>query len=89
MSEKGTLLHCDEAVRFIEQIQDPVTRSLVNMAFVRLVKKAHLERDLPRSDLDMLYLVTALEGYFSEHDVISRTLEGEKVGAWFEDDRRP
>ena len=29
----GTLLNCDEAVRFIEQIRDPVTRNLVNMAF--------------------------------------------------------
>src|SRR5262245_1139715 len=27
----GTLLHCDEAARFIEQIQDPVTKNLVNM----------------------------------------------------------
>ncbi len=87
MSEHGALLYCDEAVRFIEQIQDPVTRSLVNMAFVHLVKKVHLEkRDLPRCDLDMLYLVTALKDFFSEHDVIARTLEGEKVGAWFQDE---
>jgi hypothetical protein len=85
MAEHGTLLHCDEALRFIEQIQDPVTRSLVNMAFVHLVKKVHLEkRDLPRCDLDMLFLVSALKDYFSEHDVIARTLGGEKVGAWFE-----
>lgn len=85
MSEPGTLLYCDEALQFIEQIQDPVTRSLVNMAFVHLVKKVHVEkRDLPRSDLDMLYLVTVLAEYFSEHDVLARTLEGEKVGAWFD-----
>ena len=86
MPEHGTLLHCDEAVRFIEQIQDPVTRSLVNMAFVQLVKRTLLEkRDFPRCDLDMLYLVTALKDYFAEHEVIARTLEGEKVGAWFEE----
>lgn len=87
MSERGTLLYCDEAARFIEQIQDPVTKTLVNMAFVHLVKRVHLEkRDFPRSDLDMLYLVTALKDHFAEHDVIARTLEGEKVGAWFDDD---
>jgi hypothetical protein len=81
----GTLLNCDEAVRFIEQIQDPVTRNLVNMAFVHLVKTVHLEkRDLPRTDLDMLFLVTSLNDFFAEHDVIARTLEGEKVGAWFD-----
>jgi hypothetical protein len=88
MSQQSTLLYCDEAVRFIEQIKDPVTRDLVNMAFVYLVKRVHLDkRELPRSDLDMLYLVTALTDFFSEHEVLARTLEGERVGAWFEDDK--
>ncbi len=82
----GTLLNCDEAIQFIEQIQDPVTKNLVNMAFVHLVKKVHLEkRDLPRTDLDMLFLVTTLKDFFAEHDVLARTLEGERVGAWFEE----
>src|SRR5947209_3087148 len=67
MAEHGTLLHCEEALRFIEQIPDPVTRSLVNMAFVHLVKKVHLEqRELPGTDLDMLFLVTSLAEFFSE-----------------------
>ena len=88
MAEHGALLHADEAARFIEQIQDPVTKSLVNMAFVRLVQTVLLEkRAFPRCDLDMLFLVTALKDYFSEHDVIARTLEGEKVGAWFEGEK--
>ncbi len=82
----GTLLNCDEAVRFIEQIQDPVTRNLVNMAFVHLVKTVHLEkRDRPTTDLDMLFIVTSLKDFFAERDVIARTLAGEKVGAWFDD----
>ena len=82
----GPLLNCDEAVRFVEQIQDPVTRNLVNMVFVHVVKRVHLEkRDVPRADLDMLFLVTALKDFFAEHDVIARTLDGEKVGAWFDD----
>jgi hypothetical protein len=85
MAEHGTLLYSDEAMRFIEQIQDSVTKNLVNMAFVHLVKRSHLEkRDFPRCDLDMLYVVTALKDFFSEHSVIARTLEGEKVGTWFE-----
>jgi hypothetical protein len=82
----GSLLNCDEAVRFIEQIADPVTRNLVNMAFVHLVKQVSLEkRALPATDLDMLFLVASLERFFAEHEVIARTLDGEKVGAWFED----
>ncbi len=81
----GTLLNCDEAVRFIEQIRVPVTRNLVNMAFVHLVKRVHLEkRDPPQADLDMLFIVTSLQDFFAEHDVIARTLEGERVGAWFD-----
>ena len=81
----GTLLNCDKAVRFIEQIRDPVTRNLVNMAFVHLVKRIHLvKRDPPQADLDMLFIVTSLQDFFAEHDVIERTLEGEKVGAWLD-----
>jgi hypothetical protein len=82
----GTLLNGDEAVRFIEQIQDPVTRNLVNLAFVHLVKRVQLEkRDRPAADLDLLFIVTALKDFFAEQDVIARALEGEKVGAWFDD----
>lgn len=82
----GTLLNTDEAMRFIEQIEDPVTRNLVNMAFVHLAKTVHLEkRHRPATNLDMLFLVTSLKDFFAEHDVLARTLEGEKVGAWFDD----
>lgn len=82
----GTLLNCDEAVRFIEQIPDPVTKNLVNLAFVHVVKQVHLEqRDRPKTDLDMLFVVTSLKDFFAEHDVIARTLEGETVGAWYEE----
>ncbi len=83
----GTLLNCDEALQFIEQIEDPVTKNLVNMAFVHLVRRVHLEkRDRPRTDLDMLFVVTALKDFFAEQDVLARTLEGERVGAWFEEE---
>jgi len=86
MSNPGTLINCNEAIRRIDSIQDPVTKSLVNMAFVHLVKKVHLEKqDPPSCDLDMLFLVTSLTDFFREHDVLARTLEGEKVGAWFDD----
>jgi len=63
MREHGTLQYCDEATRFIEQIQDPVTKSLVNMAFVQIVKKVQLEKsDFPRCDVDMFFLATSLKG---------------------------
>jgi hypothetical protein len=34
----------------------------------------------------MAFLVRALETFFSEHRVLARALEGEKVGAFFEDE---
>jgi hypothetical protein len=84
--EGATLLNCDEAIRFIEQIPDRVTKNLVNMAFVYIVNQVHLEkRDRPRSDLDMLFLVTTLKDFFADHQVLARTLQGEKVGAWFDE----
>jgi hypothetical protein len=33
----------------------------------------------------MLFLVTSLTDFFAEHEVLARTLDGEEVGAWFED----
>ena len=87
MAEHGTLLSCEEAIRFIEQIADPVTKAFVNMVFVQLVKKVQLDkRDYPRTDLDMLFLVRELKDFFSEHEVIARTLDGEKVGSWFDNE---
>jgi hypothetical protein len=87
MRQRGTLIHCEEAMRIIEQITDPVTKNLLNMAFVHFVKKQHLEKaDSPRCDLDMSYLVTVLKDFFAEHDVLAQTLAGEKVGAWFDED---
>jgi hypothetical protein len=82
----GVLLNCDEAMQFIEQIQEPVTRNLVNMAFVQLVKTVHLEkRDVPVADFDMLFLVRALKDFFAEREILARAMEGERVGAWFPD----
>lgn len=87
MRERGTLLHCDEAMRIIEQVEDPITRNLLNMGFVHLVKKSHLEQQQsPCCDFDMLYFVNALKDFFAEHDVLAQTLAGETVGAWFNDE---
>jgi hypothetical protein len=86
MTEPGALRSAEEAARFIERIADPVTKSLVNLAFVHLVKKAHLSKsEQPASDVDLLFVVKALAELFSEREVIARTLEGERVGAWFDE----
>jgi len=90
MEDRGTLLYADEALRFIESVEDPITRNLLNMALVHLVKRQHLERrEAPRGDVDLLYLMSALKDYFAEHDVLRRTLAGEKIGVWFDEEMQP
>jgi hypothetical protein len=87
MRRRGTLLHCDEAMRVIDQIEDPVTRNLVNMIFVHMVKTTHLEnQEHPDTDFDMLYFIKVMKEFFSEHQVLTQALAGEKVGAWFDED---
>lgn len=86
MVTSGTLLNCEEAQESIERIEDPITRNFVNMAFVSAVKRVYIEkREPPRGDFDMKFFAEVLESFFSEHDVLARTLAGEKVGEWFED----
>jgi hypothetical protein len=87
MSGQGNLICSSEAFTFTEGIEDPVTRNLVKMTLVRLVIRTSLQKSLaPQTDLDMLYLARVLADFFAEHDVIARTLQGERVGAWFDED---
>jgi hypothetical protein len=81
----GNLTNCDAALRFIESVADSTTRNLLNMAFTHLVKEVHLQKHRPAADIDMLFLMTALQSFFADHDVLRQTLNGEKVGAWFDD----
>ena len=72
-------MYGDEALDILDTVEDPVTKNLLNMALVHLVKRHHLERrEAPREDVDLLYLMKALEGYFAEHDVLPHTLGGKK-----------
>lgn len=76
------LTRCDEAQTFISQLANPVTRNFVNMAFVSAVQKCYLQKsECPQGEFDMVFFVKVLGDFFSEHDVIQRTLAGEKVGA--------
>ena len=86
MGSTGTLIHTDAAFRTIEEIHDPVTRHLTRMFCVDLVKTVALQRtDSLEGDLDMRFLAVACSKFFAEREVLARALEGEKVGAFFED----
>ncbi len=86
MAEFGTLLNCEEAQRLIEETQDPVTRNMLNMAYIHFVKEHFFTGSLkPSCNVDMAYVVAMLKGFLSEHEVLTRSLSGEKVGAWFDE----
>jgi hypothetical protein len=87
MEKTGKLLQCDEAKAFIDRVNDAVTRNLLNMALVHVVKRFFIDKEeAPQGDFDMVYFAKVLESFFSEHQVLSRTLAGEKVGAWFDEE---
>ncbi len=87
MNKPGMLIHCDEAKAIIDHVNDPVTRNLLNMAFTHVVKSFYIDKtEAPQRDFDMAYFARVLEPFFSEHQVLTRTLAGDKVGAWFDDD---
>lgn len=86
MKNPPNIFHGDEAKRFIDTIADPVTKNLVNLAFVHFISKmVHTKRAQPEAPLDLLFLVTTLSEFFSEKEVLHRALEGENVGAMFEE----
>ena len=70
----------------IERETDPVTRALLNNANSWLVRKFVAEKNRPVADLDYRYLLELLRDIFSEHEVLGRLLNGERVGAFFEED---
>jgi len=86
MVSQPMLLRCEEAQHFLDQLNDPITKNFVNMAYVLVIKKCCLEKvDFPQGQFDMLFFVKLLGDFFAEHQVIEKTLAGEKVGAWFEE----
>ena len=51
------------------------------MAIVHLVKRVHLEkRDPPQADLDLRFIVTSLQDFFAEHDVLAARRKGKRWG---------
>lgn len=86
MNESGMLLHSKEAIHFAEKIANPITKRLVKMALTHLSIKVGFEKSFAAGDVDMLFLAKGLEEFFSEHEVLLRTLRGEKIGDFFDDE---
>lgn len=86
MSDAGTIRN-DEAMTFLRSLDhgNPITKRLVNNAMFHVMRRLHTRKEVPASDLDLLYFLELMEEMFSEHDVLKRMLSGEQVGAFFDE----
>ena len=82
----GQVLRDDDARRLIASVEDPITRPLFTNAMFHFFRRYYEEQQRPESDFDMLYFALLLRDVFSEHDVLRRLLDGERVGAFFDDE---
>jgi hypothetical protein len=80
------VLHDAEARALIASIEDPITRHLLTNAMFHFFRRYNERLQRPASDFDMLYFASILLDIFSEHDVLRRILDGERVGAFFDDE---
>jgi hypothetical protein len=78
----------DEAMALLRSLEDgdAITKILVNNAMFHLLRRVNTRRELPVRDFDVMYFVELMREMFSEHDVLKRMLDGERVGAFFDDD---
>jgi hypothetical protein len=74
-----------EAAQFIAGISNPITKALVNNAHFHLFRRLAEER-FPVGSFDMRFFVEVLAEMFSEHDALRMILDGERVGAFFDDE---
>lgn len=80
------LLRSDEAAELLEEEGDPVTKALLSNANYWLVRRFFAEKNRPVADLDYRYLLELFRDIFSEHEILRRLLNGERVGAFFDEE---
>lgn len=86
--EKTKTIRNEEAMAFLRSLssEDPITRSLVNNAMFHFTRRFHSLNERPAADFDLLYFLEIMRDVFSQHEVLRRMLEGERVGAFFDDE---
>jgi hypothetical protein len=80
------LVNWDEAGRFLNGIENPITRRIVDRAMTIARLRFYAPGGSPRaSDFDLLFLAEVLCELFRDHDVIRQELDGKRPGAWSDD----
>ena len=76
----------DQAGSHLLSISDDITRNFINMIYTTAIRRCRFDKDdIPDGDFDMAFFVRVLEDFFSDKDAVKRTLNGERVGAMFDD----
>lgn len=84
----GELIHWDEAGTMLNEVEDPITRRLLSRALTIARHKFYSREEATRSEnFDLLFFAQVLCDLFRDHDLIRSELNGERPGAWSEDER--
>ena len=73
-------------MEIIRSEDDPITSALLKNAHFWFMKKLFDEGKRPVAPCDYAYFMDVLHAMFREHVVLRKILDGERVGAFFEDE---
>ena len=80
------LVNWDEAGRFLNGIENPITRRIIDRAMIIARMRFYAPNETPRTkDFDLLFLAEVLVELFRDHEVIRQEIDGKRPGAWSSD----
>ena len=82
----GELVNWDEAGRFLNLIENPITRRIVDRAMIIARLQFYAPDATPRTtDFDLQFFAEVLCELFRDHDVIREELDGKRPCEWSAD----
>jgi hypothetical protein len=83
-----TLINGEFARAFLSDVEDPILKTILDMAYVIIVKKYnHPGAHRLGADLDLRFLTEVLVELFSDRKLMQSVLAGERPGAWDDEDK--
>ena len=81
----GVLRH-SEAMKYIDTIDDAVTKRLVHRAQFFALRRFAERKDRPKADFDFLFFAHVMKDFCEQHDVLREVLGGKDDGGWWGDE---
>lgn len=70
----GQLTNHHEAKKYLDQIEDPIVRALIEHAYSQIFLES---LPAPQGDFDVLFMYRILEAFLRDREQLSRALTGE------------